>query len=158
MRPPALGFVLGLGLLPACDNRAAFHEPEPTLSRMLEQRRADPFGATSAFPDGKVMQKPPAGTVPLDDDEDAPPPPVTRELLLLGRARFEATCAVCHGIAGDGQSVVATKMSLRAPPSLLSDSNRRRSRQRFYEVTTQGYGLMNGYSDLLSRDERWAVV
>ena len=32
--------------------------------------------------------------------------------------RFETFCAACHGVLGDGTSVVAAKMALRKPPSL----------------------------------------
>ncbi len=152
-------FVLVLGCAAlSCDDREAFHTPDPTLARMLAQRRADPYEATSAFPDGKVLQRPPAGTVPVEDDTDAPPPPIDRALLELGHARFDAACAVCHGLAGTGESVVATKMALRKPPSLVDRDMRARSRERLFQVVTEGYGLMNGYADLLSRDERWAVV
>ncbi|MBX3206304.1 MAG: cytochrome c [Labilithrix sp.] len=141
-----------------CDDRQAWQAPDPTLARMQTQRRADPYGATRAFSDGKVMRVPPRGSVPVDDDTDAPPPPVTRELLLLGQRRFEATCAVCHGVTGDGDTVVATKMSLRAPPSLLDPDNLARSREELFVYATAGYGLMPGYADMLPRDERWAVV
>ena len=149
---------LALVMTGGCDNRVAIQEPDPTLSRMLSQRRADPYEATSAFPDGKVLQAPPRGTVPVDDDTDAPPPPVTRALLDLGHARFDAVCAVCHGITGTGESVVATKMELRPPPSIVNSDNRARTRERLYQITTQGYGLMAGYADMLSHEERWAVV
>jgi mono/diheme cytochrome c family protein len=142
----------------ACDNREAIHEPDPTWARMLQQRRADPYEATSAFPDGKVMQHPPPGTVAVDDDGDAPPPPMTRPLLEIGRSRFDAVCAVCHGITGTGESVVATKMTLRPPPSIVNVENQRRSREQLYRIVTEGYGLMGSYTDLLSREERWAVV
>lgn len=142
----------------ACDNREAIKEPDPTWARMLSQRRADAWEASSAFADGKVMQRPPAGTVPTDDDIDSPPPEVTRELLLLGHARFDVMCAVCHGVLGDGASVVATKMSVRPPPTLIGDENRRRSRKQLYTIVTEGFGVMSSYADLLSREERWAVV
>jgi mono/diheme cytochrome c family protein len=150
--------VLAGAALAACDNREAIHEPDPTWARMLTQRRASPFRATSAFADGKVMQMPPPGTVPIDDDSDTPPPAVTPELLKLGRARFDAVCAVCHGITGDGHSVVATKMELRPPPSIVNAENRARSREGFYKIATEGYGLMASYADRLSREERWAIV
>jgi mono/diheme cytochrome c family protein len=149
--------LIAVGLL-GCDNREAFHMPDPTLARMLSQRRADPFEATSAFADGKVMRQPPAGTVAIDDDSDAPPPPVTRALLDLGQRRFEATCSVCHGLTGTGESVVATKMTLRPPPSIVNDENRARSRQNLFRIVTEGYGLMPSYADMLSQNERWAVV
>ncbi len=158
-RPLSLSLSLSLFWAVACDNREAVQEPDPTLARMLAQRRADPYEATSAFADGKVMQRPPAGTVPIDDDDGADaPPPVTRELLALGRARFDVTCAVCHGLTGTGESVVATKMTLRPPPSIVNEDNRRRSREQLYRIVTDGYGLMASYSGLLSTEERWAVV
>jgi mono/diheme cytochrome c family protein len=158
MKPSLNALVVLSAAALACDNREAFHEPDPTLARMLSQRRADPYGATSAFPDGKVMQRPPAGTVPADDDSDMPPPTVTREVLELGHARYDAICAVCHGITGTGESVVTTKMTLRPPPSIVDGENRGRSRTRLYQIVTEGYGLMASYADLLSREERWAVV
>lgn len=149
--------VFGLPGLVACDNRQAFHTPDPTLARMLDQRRADAFGATKAFDNGMVMRTPPRGTVPAGaEDADAqPPPPITRPLLELGRARFETTCATCHGIAGDGRSVVATKMEFRKPPSLFAESH---TRARLFTVATQGYGLMPSYKETLDREERWAIA
>lgn len=151
---PGLLGVLGLV---ACDNRQAFHTPDPTLARMLDQRRADAYGATTAFDDGKVMRTPPQGTVPTDAEgaEDQPPPPITKPLLELGRVHFERTCATCHGIAGDGKSIVATKMDFRRPPSLFAENH---TRARLYTVATQGYGLMPSYKETLDREERWAVA
>lgn len=142
----------------ACDNRQVFHEPEPSWERMLVQKRADPYAPSVVFDDGKVMQKPPAGTVRVDDDSDEPPPPISRALLLVGKDRFEKTCAVCHGVAGDGDSVVATKMELRPPPNLHEDRYVALSRARLFEIVSEGYGLMPSYSDMLARDERWAVA
>lgn len=158
MRRHALLVLLASLAVLDCDNRQAWQEPDPTWARMLTQRRADPYEATSAFPDGKVMRAPPGGTVPVDDDTDAPPPPVTRELLLLGQKRFRATCSVCHGLHGDGDSVVATKMELRRPPSLLEPDSLARSREELFVYATKGYGLMPAYADMLDRNERWAVV
>lgn len=143
-----------------CDNRQAFHRPDPSLARMLQQRRADPYAASGVFADGKTMREPPPGAVARDDDHDpdAPPPALTRALLVAGRTQFEIVCATCHGIQGDGQSVVATKMRDRPPPSLHDPRYRALSRERLFAVVTGGYGLMPGYADMLSRDERWAVV
>lgn len=142
----------------SCDNRQAIQEPEWTLSRMLTQRRADPYGATGAFADGLVMRTPPRGTVAQDDATDAPAPAVTRELLTLGRRRFDVVCATCHGVGGDGESIVATKMTLRRPPSLVDARYRALSREQLFVVVTDGYGLMPSYADLLPHEERWAVV
>jgi mono/diheme cytochrome c family protein len=143
-------FVLLLFLV-ACDDRQAFQTPDPTLARMLDQRRIDPYG-------GEPMRRPPAGSVPHDDDRDDPPPPITRALLERGRARFDVFCATCHGVDGEGRSVVATKMSSRPPPSLHEPRYRDLPRERIFTIVTDGYGLMPGYAAAVSRDDRWAVA
>jgi mono/diheme cytochrome c family protein len=155
-----LVIVIGLA---ACDNRQAIHTPSPTFARMLRQRRANPYSASAAFPDGKTMQQPPRGTVPRGTEADLAgaaagdpdaPPPVTRELLDTGRVHFERICATCHGITGDGESVVATKMARRQPPTL----HRPHSPGHLYAVISQGYGLMPSYADALTPEQRWAVM
>lgn len=153
----ALALALPLVLV-ACDDSQAWHAPDPSLSRMLDQRRGDPYEATSAFADGKVMRTPPNGTVPVDDDRDDAPPPMTRDLLLTGRARFDLVCATCHGVRGDGQSVVATKMEHRKPPSLHETRIAAFPPDRIFAVATSGYGLMPSLADMLDARERWAVA
>ncbi len=148
-----------LFLTGGCENRQAFHKPDPTLARMLQQRRADPYAASSSFADGKTMQDPPPGTMARDEpDPDAPRPAITRELLARGRARFETICATCHGIAGDGVSVVATKMRSRPPPSLHEPRIAALPASKVFDVVTLGYGWMPSYADMLTAEERWAVV
>lgn len=157
----ALALSTSLALAPsiaACDDRQAFERPDPTFARMLQQRRADPLEASRAFADGKVMQRPPPNTIPTDDDRDDPEPPMSRDLFELGRTSFDVTCATCHGVTGDGDSVVATKMERRRPPSLHEARVRALSRARVVDVVTEGYGLMPSFADVLTRRERWAVA
>jgi mono/diheme cytochrome c family protein len=82
--------------------------------------------------------------------------PVTPELLAVGRKRFEINCAVCHGLLGDGDSLVARNMAQRPPPSL----HRRVWAEdgRYYQVVAQGFGIMPSYAAELTIEERWAVV
>jgi mono/diheme cytochrome c family protein len=121
------------------------------------------------------MRVPPAGTVPRERSLlaiEAPtgrqgpfldagyleqnPLPLTRALLERGRKRFEITCATCHGLLGDGNSMVARNMALRPPPSL--HQYREQPDGYFFEVITNGYGLMPAYDSSLGVEERWAVV
>ncbi len=98
--------------------------------------------ATGRGPDGKVLTR-----VPI---------PVNRALLERGRSRFEIDCAVCHGYLGDGVSLVARNMSLRPPPSLLA-----RYQQPdgwYFQVMSEGFGVMPSYASHLSVDDRWAIV
>lgn len=141
-----------------CEDRQVVHPPQLTLARMMTQRRADPYARSGAFADGKVMQRPPEGTVPHDDDDEARAPAITRELLALGQARFDRVCATCHGVVGDGQSVVATKMTLRPPPSLHEPRLRAVAPERLHAIVVHGYGLMPGYAGVLAPREAWAVA
>jgi mono/diheme cytochrome c family protein len=143
----ALAIALFLAVA-ACDESEVWHAPEPTLERMQDQPRADPF---------QTMRDVPAFTVARGESRRSPPP-VTRALLERGRGRFDTVCATCHGILGDGDSVVATKMLLRAPPSLHEARIAALSEARTYEIVTRGYGVMPGYAWQLSEEDRWAVV
>jgi mono/diheme cytochrome c family protein len=145
------------------DESEALREPDPSWSRMLTQPRVDPFDPSPVFADGKAMRRPPRGTIPHDAHDPgratSPPPPVTRELVLLGRSRFETFCAACHGVLGDGRSVVAEKMMLRPPPSLATDPRvLARDEASIEAVIETGFGLMPSYADALSPRERWAVA
>ena len=51
------------------------------------------------------------------------PHPASRsppELLARGRHRYEIVCSNCHGLVGNGDSMVADNMATRLPPSLVA--------------------------------------
>lgn len=141
------------------------------LNPMMEQEKQKPYRPSDHWPDRIGMRAPPPGTVAAaayqgDDlalgatDDGFPvdriPVPVTPELLQVGRKKFDVNCAVCHGILGDGDSLVAKNMAQRPPPSLhqrvmLEDGH-------YYQVITAGFGIMPSYASALTVEERWAVV
>jgi mono/diheme cytochrome c family protein len=143
------------------------------LERMIHQRKYRAFQACEFFADGRVMRTPPRDTVPrsritgdpafADGVEDGTyvdriPLEVTRDVLERGRDRFETFCAACHGVAGDGDSIVAANMQERRPPSLVDSEVRAYPVGRIFAVVTKGYGLMRSYEEDLSIDERWATI
>jgi len=131
------------------------------IDAMERQPKLLPYAASDLSPAGQAMRVPPAGAVPLERDLDAREPAgpsLTPQLLALGRVRFEVACAPCHGLAGDGDSVVATKMAQRPPPSLHEPRIRALSAEDIQTVIRDGYGLMPRASYRLSTRERWAVV
>jgi mono/diheme cytochrome c family protein len=173
MKPAQLLTLLGLTCLAGCDSNDMIHEPEWTLSRMLDQPRVDPYSPSGFFADGRGMRKPVAGTVPrdvvlgsplfLDGYEGASyaltlPVSLTRALLEEGHEHFEIVCATCHGTLGDGSSPVAAKMQIRKPPSLLTPDIATFPPGRVYRVITVGYGLMPAIDYQLDVRQRWAVV
>jgi mono/diheme cytochrome c family protein len=143
----------------------------PRLDPMQRQQKYKAYQASEATADGLAMRAPPAGTVPYQASVDPVvtlgvgpdglpvrdvPIPVTAALLARGRARFDVTCAVCHGVLGDGESQVALNMSLRRPPSL--HAYRDVADGYIFRVASNGFGLMPSYALELSAEDRWAVV
>jgi mono/diheme cytochrome c family protein len=167
----ALFVLAAAALLPGCDDDLL---PRIDLERMIDQAKAKPYGESEFFADGRAMRRPPEDSVPVTRRETdpglavgevagayltRPSIPVTRPLLTIGRNRFETYCAACHGIRGDGDSVVAFHMNLRRPPSLIDPRVQSFPDGRIYQVIVLGYGLMRPYTeDLTTPEERWATV
>ncbi|MBN8230240.1 cytochrome c [Corallococcus macrosporus] len=100
---------------------------------MASQPRAEAFEASTFFDDGRAMRPLVPGTVAREWRDrgatqgltadggwvQAVPVPLTRALLEEGRTAYETWCAVCHGLTGDGDAIVARKMPLRRPPGLF---------------------------------------
>jgi len=139
---------------------------------MKQQPKPLPYRSSGFFDDGRMMRAPPPGTVPRSrrgqsrvfttgllpngDYTSEYPLPLTPELLHRGGEAFEAYCAACHGLLGDGESWVSRNMALRLPPSLLTLPEYPPG--YWYTVISEGYGMMPGYADKLSLTERWAVA
>jgi mono/diheme cytochrome c family protein len=143
------------------------------LERMIDQPRGKAFKASPYFSDGRLMQPPPANTVPVnrvlgpeplvEGTEQGQfvstiPLPLDRAALQRGRGRFEIFCAACHAVDGSGESQVARHMELRRPPSLVAEPVRSYPVGRIFRAVTHGYGLMPEYQRDLSLSDRWAVV
>ncbi len=168
LSPIALAAVIALA---ACSREHG--AVAPTFERMLVQPRYEPYGASSFFPDGRAMRIPPNGTVSRErladsalllsgtaggDSTTSIPLQPSEELLAAGQSRFGIYCAVCHGVLGDGQSVVGHNMVECPPPSLLSATVRALPPATFYQVISDGFGRMPPYAAELSLKQRWAVV
>lgn len=128
-------------------------------NNMVQQPRYDDYESADLFPDGKVLQQAPAGTV----EHKAPAasaerrPPLTLALLERGRQRFDIYCAPCHGYAGDGDGVIVSRGFPR-PPSYHSPRLRDAADAHFYDVISNGYGVMFSYADRVEPRDRWAIT
>jgi mono/diheme cytochrome c family protein len=167
MRPVL--FLLGLGVLSGCSCYGT--RASDVLQRMETQDKVLPYSTNEMYADGRGMRTPPEGTISREAVVGAPgistgmvngelvsqiPIPVTAELLARGRHRFEIVCSNCHGLVGNGDSMVADNMATRLPPSLVALGFRPPG--FFYQAITLGYGLMPSFSGEIPTDERWAVV
>jgi mono/diheme cytochrome c family protein len=150
---------------------ARSHERERVdFERMRLQQRADVYASSGAFPSGAVALAPPDSTIPIEaagdlsltsargDTGAAIPITATPELIGLGHERFTTYCAVCHGVAGFGGSLVALNMGPPRPPSLRRPAALAFPPAYIYSVATHGLGRMPAYSPQLSARERWAVA
>ena len=135
----------------------------------LKPQDYEPFDKTKAG-----SRTPPKGTVPRDfkpyayaGDPDGAAKnlknPIANDsspqILSIGQAKYETYCMVCHGQKGLGDGPVASKMSIRKPPSLLSEKIRNLSDGGIYHIITDGQGLkVSYYPQIPNEKDRWAMV
>lgn len=140
-----LALVAGLAVaVAACDNMA--NQPKRLPFEL-------PFGSKERWP---VL--PPQGVVATDDKFGPPaPPPVTLALLHRGQQRFDIYCAPCHGRTGVGDGMIVRR-GFPHPPSYYSDDLKKAPIQHFYDVITNGHGVMYSYAQRVAPADRWAII
>jgi len=127
----------GLVLLAGCDDMAV--QPK--------QLTYSPEVGPAALPPGTV------------EFESAPAsaPPVTLALLERGQERYRIYCTPCHSELGDGQGMIV-KRGFPAPPSYHIERLREAPAQHFYDVITDGYGVMYSFAERVQPADRWAIA
>lgn len=85
------------------------------------------------------------------------PVPLTKALLERGRERYEIFCTPCHGRVGTGEGAV-TKRGLRPPPSYHIQRLREVPLGYFFDVMTNGFGVMPDYAAQVPPADRWAIA
>jgi mono/diheme cytochrome c family protein len=127
---------------------------------MAQQKRYDTYGTASLWPDGAAARPLPEGVVAQGDLarlEASSQPAITPALLARGRERFEVFCAPCHGFGGAGDGMVVQRGFPR-PPNYNTARLRSAPARHFYDVITNGYGVMYSYATRVPPPERWAIA
>jgi len=134
---------------------------------MANQPRVNPLAPSEFFADGRSERPAIENTVArgsiendallVPKDSNAFPLPLTKELLQRGKERYNIFCTPCHGIQGDGQGMVAMR-GMKHPPSYHQERLRAEPNGYLYDVVTNGFGAMYGYSSQISPRDRWAIV
>ena len=134
---------------------------------MALQPKNRPLSPSDFFNDGRsarplVENTVARGSVAEDEmastkESNAFPLPVSLELLRRGQDRYAVFCTPCHGLQGDGNGMVAMR-GMKHPPSYHQDRLRQVPNGYIYDVITNGFGAMLGYSAQLPPRDRWAVV
>lgn len=148
--------------------------PDMDNQSKVKTQRASPL-----FADGRGMRKAPEGTVAREDLVGDPhlrdgrvggdwattfPFAVTDSVVARGRGRFGIFCAPCHGLAGDGDGIVARRASALmegtwVPPANLTDQTvRSRPVGHIYNTIRHGIRKMPPYGPQIPVRDRWAIV
>jgi mono/diheme cytochrome c family protein len=140
---------------------------------MHVQPRQNPLSASDFYADHRSARPPVEGTVArgqLNADTyfytgkignspgDEMPFPVTREVLERGRERYDIYCAPCHSRVGDGNGVVPSRGFARKPPSYHIPRLQKAPLGYFYDVMTNGFGIMPDYAAQITPQDRWNIV
>ncbi len=126
--------------------------------RMSDQPKYEALEAAPAFYNKQAARLPPAGTVPRGQPLNvAQPLQVTREYIERGRERYNIYCRPCHGLLGNGEGPVVQR-GFPQPPSFHIERLRQAEISHFYNVISEGYGIMYSYADRVAPDDRWRIA
>jgi len=85
------------------------------------------------------------------------PMPLTKKLLARGQERYNIYCSVCHGRDGYGNGMIVQRGFPKAA-SYHTDKLRKAPISHFFDVMSNGFGVMYSYSDRISVEDRWAIA
>jgi mono/diheme cytochrome c family protein len=83
--------------------------------------------------------------------------PITLPFVARGRNRYDVYCAPCHSRTGDGDGMIVRR-GFPAPPSYHTERLRNAPDSHFFQVISNGYGVMYPYADRITPEDRWAIV
>jgi mono/diheme cytochrome c family protein len=130
------------------------------------------YGPSTFFDDGRSARQPVEGTVArghLRIDEqfykgkvdgklvDEFPFAITANDLLRGQQRYNIYCSPCHAYTGNGQGMIVQR-GFPPPPSFHIDRLRQSPVGHFFDVMTNGYGMMYSYAARISPEDRWRIA
>ena len=139
---------------------------------MYDQEKYEPLEASAFFADGMSFRSQVDGTVAqgqlrLDEHfyqgkiqgqlAETLPMAVDRQLLERGRERFNIFCSPCHDKTGSGNGMIVQR-GLKQPPSYHQERLREVPVGHFFDVMTNGFGVMYSYASRIPVADRWAIV
>ena len=74
-----------------------------------------------------------------------------------GTAALQHFCSPCHDRAGTGQGMIVRR-GYRAPASFHIDRLRQAPAGYFFDVISNGFGVMPDYAQQVQPEDRWAIV
>jgi len=139
---------------------------------MHDQAKYKPLKASPFFADGRGSRPLVPNTVArghLNDDAllytgkvgtafaTEFPAPVTQATLERGQQRYNIYCTPCHDRVGTGNGMIVQR-GYRRPPSFHIDRLHAAPVGYFFDVITNGFGVMPSYAAQVPVPDRWAII
>lgn len=140
---------------------------------MHDGPKIEPLESHPFFDDGQGARQLPAGTVPrgflredahLYEGKDASgafaaalPMALDRALLERGQQRYGIFCAPCHDMTGNGRGMIVRR-GYKQPESYHTDRLRAMPVGYYFDVITNGFGVMPTYAVQVPVEDRWAIA
>lgn len=126
---------------------------------MFNQEKAVSWSWFFFLPHHMAMQQPPPGIIARNAPDDTVPQPtqITASMLQRGQTEYNIYCAVCHGRSGDGEGMIVQR-GFPKPPALYKQELLKAKARHFYNVITNGHGVMYSYADRVLPADRWAIA
>jgi mono/diheme cytochrome c family protein len=139
---------------------------------MQVQPRYNPYDASNFFGDDRSARPAVPGTIArgqlhLDEllysgkidgkEADVFPFAITRADLDRGRERYNIYCSPCHDVTGSGRGMIVLR-GFPPPPSFHIERLRQAPPGHFFDVMTNGLGVMYSYSYRVNPEDRWRIA
>ncbi|MEO8359527.1 MAG: cytochrome c [Vicinamibacteria bacterium] len=161
MRSPSLALAAVVMLLGAACRQDMHNQP-----------KAKPQSKSAFFADGRTARLPVEGTVAQGDlrDDDGLykgkvdgkfvttfPFAIDATILERGHERYNIFCSPCHGQTGLGNGMVVQR-GHKIPPSHHIERLRNEAPGYWFDVISNGFGVMYGYAAQIPVKDRWAIA
>ena len=139
---------------------------------MHDQPKYKPYRESQFFDDHRDMRPVLPGTVArghLDSDAllytgkvdgkfaNELPVALSQSLLDRGQERYNIYCSPCHDRAGNGEGMIVQR-GYRRPPSFHDERLRQSPVGYFFDVASNGFGVMPAYKAQVPTEDRWAIA
>jgi hypothetical protein len=139
---------------------------------MWNDARLKPMEGTKDAQFGSTARRIPAGTIArgqlMSDDPvhtgrtggkltTRAPIAITPGVLARGQERFNVYCSPCHSRTGNGEGMIVQR-GFPHPPDYAIARLRKAPIGHFYDVITNGYGIMYSYAPSIPTHDRWAIA
>ena len=139
---------------------------------MHDQPKYRPLRQSDFFGDNRSERTPVEGTVArgqLRDDDHLYagkvngqpattfPFPITEAIVKRGQERYNIYCSPCHDALGTGQGMIVRR-GFKKPNSYHIDRLRQAPVGYYFDVITNGFGVMPSYAEQVPVADRWAII